>query len=276
MEPVLEHTQEILSAISDLIPVEHSVLLTDKAKILRSISTPGIASHLVRNEGMEIPRESAAQDALAAGKTVHKLIPAEVYGVPFRSTAVPLKNGSGQVAGCLIMAVGMDKQRDLENIADVVADSTSQVAASAQELAASSTRLAQGMGALREAGQQVMHHITQTDEILRFINDVASNSNLLGLNAAIEAARAGEQGRGFAVVAEEIRKMAVNSAESVKRIKDILNSIKNESSNIGNEVAGLAEVSERQAAAAQEIAASVEELSASTEQIDKIAHSLYK
>lgn len=276
MEPVLEHMQELLSAISDLIPVEHSVLLTDKSRILRSISTPGIASHLVHTEGTEIPRESAAHDALATGKTFRKFVPQEVYGVPFRSTAVPLKNSSGQTIGSLILAIGIDKQQDLENIADVVAESTSQVAASAQELATASTRLAQGMGALKEAGQQVMHHITQTDEILRFINDVASNSNLLGLNAAIEAARAGEQGRGFAVVAEEIRKMAVNSSESVKRIKDILNSIKHESANIGSEVAGLAEISERQAAAAQEIAASVEELSASTEQIDKIAHSLYK
>lgn len=57
---------------------------------------------------------------------------------------------------------------------------------------------------------------------MSFINEVAQNSNLLGLNAAIEAARAGEYGRSFAVVAGEIRKMSANSARSVKEIKEIL------------------------------------------------------
>lgn len=66
---------------------------------------------------------------------------------------------------------------------------------------------------------------SRKQKILRFVSEVAANSNLLGLNAAIEAARAGEHGRGFAVVAEEIRKMADNSASSVKEIREILRNI---------------------------------------------------
>lgn len=57
------------------------------------------------------------------------------------------------------------------------------------------------------------------------ISGIAEQTNLLSLNAAIEAARAGEQGRGFAVVAEEVRKLAGESASTVKNIHTLTNNV---------------------------------------------------
>lgn len=61
--------------------------------------------------------------------------------------------------------------------------------------------------------------------ITNVITGIADQTNLLALNAAIEAARAGDQGRGFAVVAEEVRKLAVQSANAAREIGQLINQI---------------------------------------------------
>ncbi|OIN65880.1 chemotaxis protein [Exiguobacterium sp. KRL4] len=65
-------------------------------------------------------------------------------------------------------------------------------------------------------------------KILGTLQAISSQTNLLALNAAIEAARVGEQGRGFAVVASEVRKLAEESDQSAKQIKQLLGNIQHE------------------------------------------------
>lgn len=89
-----------------------------------------------------------------------------------------------------------------------------------------------GIQRVASVTQDVTERIAELDQvsveigkILGVITQIASQTNLLALNAAIEAARAGAQGRGFAVVAEEVRKLAEQSAESVKEIRTLVNKV---------------------------------------------------
>src|SRR5699024_12749209 len=79
---------------------------------------------------------------------------------------------------------------------------------------------------IKNESDTMEHSVEQIASMTTTVKNIASQSNILGLNAGIEAASAGEQGQGLAVVAKEIRKMSDTSKKSAEDISEQLAQIK--------------------------------------------------
>jgi len=236
----------------------------DHARLAHAVDTAaGNLDEAMREVGAAAQEVAAAARQIGAGST------AVAEGAGTQASALEEISASLQEFASMSRGVA-DNARELRGITDEARRRTDESADGLRRLDGSVARIKSAADA--------------TAAILRTIDEIAFQTNLLALNAAVEAARAGESGRGFAVVAEEVRALALRSAEAAKRtaalIDDSLRAVQEgvaltaEVSGgfaaIGGQVRRVADVAAEISSATDQQAQGIAQVTTATEQVNAV------
>ena len=143
------------------------------------------------------------------------------------SNASEVENASKSLADGATEQAGVIEELNatIDTVVNLAADTAKETQSASARVKASANKANEEKEKMNDLLME-MEHITEISKeignIITDIEDIASQTNLLSLNASIEAARAGEAGKGFAVVADQIGKLAADSAKSAVNTRDLI------------------------------------------------------
>ncbi|MBL0937997.1 MAG: HAMP domain-containing protein [Gemmatimonadaceae bacterium] len=203
-----------------------SAPLREASLILQRVADRDLSA---RMSGAYVGEYRALQDALNAAVTNLDQALQEVAASAEQvaSAGTQISAGSDALAhGAADQAASLEETTSSLTEVASMAKLNANNASEAQALATTARQIVdqgvQDMTQMSHAMDQISRSSTETAKIVKTIDEIAFQTNLLALNAAVEAARAGDAGKGFAVVAEEVRSLAIRSAEAAKNTAQLI------------------------------------------------------
>lgn len=251
---------EVAPYLNSLTLDDIGVTVSDTEKYLTFVRGNQVPQ-LVKKDDI-VPEGTVVHECMKTGKRVIKKVSADIFGFPYVASGIPIRENN-KIVGAVSFVISIDKQEKLLSFAEELSSALEELTQSSQLIDNSSEKLFAVSNELSTKSKDSSKHIDETDGILKFIQNVANQTNLLGLNAAIEAARVGQEGKGFGVVAQEIRKLAINSSESIQKIEQIVKGIKESSHEQDEIINEIYSIAKNQAETIKNINSTIQQLYAS-------------
>lgn len=271
-EKYLEFAEIMLDLLPDFFNESVSVGITDMERVIKFNSNDKVPIEIHTDD--PLPEQSL--QAIKEEKVVVKYIDKETYKVPFIGYSAPIKDKNNEIIGTFLLAKSFESNKKIEDLSNNLSESLESISAAIQECTANIQSATENNNNMISELAKTGENMKGTNEIIKIIDEVSNQTNLLGLNAAIEAARAGEEGKGFSVVAQEIRKLSNRSTQSTKRITEILDTIIKSVQLIDGKIKESNKSFESQAAAFEEISASIQEITHSSNVLKELTNNLHR
>lgn len=268
---IISSFEAILEQLPALFEDEISFTLTDKQRFVKFVESKNMPAY--SEVGKVIPKGEALGEVMESGKT--KAFTVDNYNnMSIRVVAIPLKDEYGKIVGAISYGKNLENSIKVTKMSVDLSNATASILKVANGINNDIQNIREINTKVADEVKNTSKQCNNTDDIIKFIEGIAKQTNLLGLNAAIEASRAGELGRGFGVVASEIRKLSGSSTQSITEINNILKSIKDSVGKVENIIGISMTSAEKQEQAITEIVNSVKELNKSAEILAKLASKL--
>lgn len=224
MERMYSHLDcfiSILPYMQSFFDDDISIGVTDREKFITCYAERKLK--VCVEPGTPIPDGGASIEVLRTGKPVIKDVPEHVYGIPFRSYAVPIKDERGAVIGTVLLAKSLEISNAVKRLTQDTKQNAMMLNDDISKVMEQLPMLVNLNTAILNKAEEIKKKSEDTKKILISMQNIARQSNLLALNASIEAAKAGTYGRGFNVVATHIGQLATSTDQSIHTAKEIIN-----------------------------------------------------
>lgn len=260
--------------LKEVLGEDYAITVSDNEKFLFYI--PGAELDHKIKSGDAVTPGTVTYRCLKEGKRLVVMAGSEKFGFPYMGRITCIKDEQNNVVGTLGFWLPVTLVEKIKELSEKLVSAVTEISSHTTNLSASAEQLSSTVQTINSNTHAMLKDVHNTDGILQLINEVSSQTHLLGLNAAIEAARAGDQGRGFNVVAEEIRKLASRTNTSVKDIKEIIGLIKGHIEELATQISEISAVSEEQAASSQSVMTFIENLEAISTELKSFSVELVK
>ncbi|WP_446899035.1 methyl-accepting chemotaxis protein [Clostridium sp. LBM24168] len=275
MENTIEINNNFQQAFNILMPYMHyffddeiAFTMSTTTNFIKIVNSENI--NMNAKPGDPLRPKGAAYECIKAGKPIVTIVPKETFGVEIKAIGIPVKEND-KIIGSVVLVKSMKRHYKFLEASKILSKAIDNISKACEIITSGIEKSVISNDNILSEVKDAANKTKNTDEVLNFIKNIASKTNLLGLNAAIEASRAGESGKGFTVVANEIRKLSSSSNESVSQINSTLKEIEKSVNNISNGINSTSDTFKDQFSQIQELNSSINNLTVLVDKLNEIS-----